>query len=100
MTSPKSSKKPINAISKTTTKTSSLSSLKMKLQKSDPEIQHYVTALEAENLKCVKKLAQLQAENVTLNNRITVLKESGEADTGQDIRELIAAISKQPANSK
>ena len=100
MTSLKSSNKTINAISKTTTKTSPLSSLKAKLQKSDPEIQHYVTALEVENLKCVKKLAQLQAENVTLNNRITVFKKSGEADVGQDIRDLIATIKKQPTNSK
>jgi hypothetical protein len=100
MTSSKSSKKPVDTIPKTIKNVDSLSSLKTKLQRSDPEIQHYVTALEAENLKCAKKLAQLQAENVTLNNRITVLKELGETDVGQDIRELISTIEKQPANSK
>ena len=100
MTSPKSSKKSVNAIPKALVNTSPLSSLKVKLQKSDPEIQHYVSALEAENLKCVKKLAQMQAENVTLNNRITVLNELGEKDIGQDIRNLITAISKQSKDSE
>lgn len=54
---------------------STMSSLRRKLKEADPEIQHYVAALEKENLKLHKQIAKLQAENVSLHSRITVLEE-------------------------
>jgi predicted nucleic acid-binding Zn-ribbon protein len=62
--------------SKTLDEASAMSSLRAKLKLVDSEIQHYVTALEAENLKFQKQIGKLQAENVTLNSRITVLEET------------------------
>lgn len=49
--------------------------LSAKLKACDPEIQNYVIALEAENLKLQKQIAKHQAENVTLKNRVKVLEE-------------------------
>lgn len=71
----KTSKKMFKAVVKTINKTNPPSSLEKKLKTTDPEIQHYVVALKAENLKCTKKIAKLQAENITLNSRITVLED-------------------------
>jgi hypothetical protein len=75
MPTPKRKHKIIKAVSKTTKKSNSMSSLRSKLKAADPEIQKYITALEAENLKCARQVSKLQAENVTLNNRIKVLEE-------------------------
>jgi hypothetical protein len=75
MTAPKRSKKPVPGISQTADNTDPVASLKMKLKTADPEIQHYVVALEAENLKFARQVGKLQAENMTLNNRITAIKE-------------------------
>lgn len=72
----KTSKKPPRTKSKTISNSDSLSSLRIKLKTADPEIQHYVFALEEENLKLHKKIGNLQADNVSLNNRITILKEN------------------------
>lgn len=55
---------------KTVKKTDLLTSVKKKLKSCDLEIQNYVAALEKENFKLHKKLATLQVENVSLNNRI------------------------------
>lgn len=52
-----------------------MSSLRSKLKVADPEIQHYVEALEAENLKLQRQVGKMQAENTSLNNRMTILKE-------------------------
>jgi len=62
--------------SKTVNDSDPMSSLISKLKMADPEIQHYVTALEAENLKLRRQVGKLQAENVSLNNRITILEEN------------------------
>ncbi len=71
-------KKIIQKISKTIPQTSeepdSMSTLETKLKACDPEIQNYVFALQAENLKLQKQIAKLQANNVTLKNRIKVLE--------------------------
>ena len=69
-------KKPFTTISKTTNDSDSLLSLQTKLKTSDPEIQHYTTALEEENLKLHKKIAKLQAEHVSLNSRVTIAEEN------------------------
>ena len=52
-----------------------METLRTKLKACDPEIQQFVEALEAENLKSAKKIAKLQAENVKLNGWITILEE-------------------------
>lgn len=49
--------------------------LTAKIKSCDPEIQNFISALKAENLKLQKQIAKLQAENVTLNNRIKILEE-------------------------
>jgi len=53
-----------------------MSSLIAKLKAVDPEIQHYVMALETENLKLQRHIGKMQAENTGLNNRITILQEN------------------------
>ena len=75
MTSPESSKKTIKGITETVNDIDPMAELRSKLKACDLEIQHYVTALEKENLKCAKKIAKLQADNATLNSRINVLSE-------------------------
>jgi len=62
--------------SKTLKDTKPMSSLRAKLKAADPEIQHYVTALEAENLKLQRYIGKIQAENTALTNRITILQEN------------------------
>lgn len=71
----KTSKKITKTVLKTPPKTNPISSLKIKLKACDPEIQNYVNALVAENLKLHKKIAKQQVENVSLNSRIKVLEE-------------------------
>lgn len=51
-----------------------MSSLVIKLKTTAPEIQHYVTAFESENLKLQKQIAKLQVENMSLNNRIKAIE--------------------------
>ena len=46
-----------------------------KLQAADPELQEFIVALKAENLKLKKKIAKLQAEIVSLQSDIEILKE-------------------------
>lgn len=70
---PKSSKKIADAVPKTTDNTDTLVSLRTKLKICDNEVQLYVAALEHENFKMQSLIAKLQAENMTLNNRIKVL---------------------------
>lgn len=72
----KTSKKTSRTISKAINNSDPLSSLRPKLKAADSEIQHYVLALEEENLKLHKKIGKLQVDNVSLNNRITILKEN------------------------
>ena len=76
MPHPKSKKKVGTTVSKTTNNTGPVSSLRAKLKAADPEIQHYIAALEAENMKFQRQVGKMQAENTTLNNRIIILKEN------------------------
>lgn len=66
------------AIQRMTDDADPMSSLRAKLNVADPEIQHYVSALEAKNLKLQKQIAKHQVENVSLNNRIALLEEENE----------------------
>lgn len=72
-------------------------SLKSKLKFTDLEIQHYVRALEVENLKCIKKIAKLQAEKVTYNNRVKVL-EKHLKDSGPSLFDIVKLSDEQPTN--
>lgn len=54
---------------------SAMASLREKLKSTDLEIQQFVLALEKENIRLIKKIAKLQAENITLNSRIMTLEE-------------------------
>jgi hypothetical protein len=75
MSNPESSQKTVNAIPITIDKTNPMTSLRTKLKTADPEIKNYVTELELENLKFQKKIAKLQAQNLSLNNRVTIINE-------------------------
>lgn len=75
MTRPKSKQKISNAVTQTIKEVDPMSSLRTKLKAAEPEIQNYVTALEADNLKFQRQIAKFQVENVTLHNRIKVLEE-------------------------
>lgn len=57
--------------------------LHTKLRASDPEIEKYVVALTAENLKLQLQISKLQAHNVTLNNRIKILDEENKHSVHQ-----------------
>ena len=75
MSNPKSSKKPVNRALNTIDDTVPSASLTAKLKACDPEVQNYITALKAENLKLQQQIAKHQAHEVTQNNRIKVLEE-------------------------
>jgi len=49
-------------------------SLDSPFQAAQPELQNYVIALEAENLKLHKQIARLQADDVTKQHRIVALE--------------------------
>jgi hypothetical protein len=68
-------KKAARTESKAIDEAKTMASLRVKLKAADPEIQNYVAALEAENLKLHRNIGKLQAENVSLNNRIKVFVE-------------------------
>jgi predicted nuclease with TOPRIM domain len=55
---------------------SAMFSLRDKIKIEQPEVQHFVAALEKENLRLAKQIAKLQAEIVTLNSRASALEES------------------------
>jgi len=46
-----------------------------KLKACDPEIQRYVSALEAENLKLNKQIAKYRAQETSLRNQIKILED-------------------------
>jgi len=56
-------------------KADTLASLRKKLTAAEPEIQHYIVALEVENLRFQKHIAGLQASCLSLSNRIKVPEE-------------------------
>lgn len=70
----KTAPKIVKAKTHTLPESKALSSLRMKLKTSDPEVQNYVAALEKENFKLQKYIAKLQAKDVTSHNRIKVLE--------------------------
>jgi hypothetical protein len=45
-----------------------------KLREADPELSMYIVELEKENLRLHKKIAKLQIENTTKDNKIKALK--------------------------
>jgi hypothetical protein len=75
MASPKSTKKTSNGIASAFNNTKPDESLDAKLNSADTEIQQYVVALTSENLKFQKKMAKCEAEKITLQNRIVILKQ-------------------------
>jgi hypothetical protein len=79
----KSTKKTISTVPQpqAVNDTDPMVSLRKKLKVCDLEVQLYVDALEHENLKMQPLIAKLQAENMTLNNRVKVLlKEKSERE--------------------
>jgi hypothetical protein len=52
-----------------------------KLIEADPELSMYIVELEKENLRLHKKIAKLQAKNITKDNEIRALKK----DSGKPI---------------
>ncbi len=48
---------------------------KPSLKSANPDIERYVAALQAENLKLHKKIAKLQVEYLSAKNRIVALEE-------------------------
>ncbi|MGA2468349.1 MAG: hypothetical protein ABSH06_28905 [Thermodesulfobacteriota bacterium] len=49
----------------------------MEISKRSNEVQRYVTALKAENLRLQRQIYKLKAEKVSLENEIKILKEKG-----------------------
>jgi len=60
------------------------SDLTAKFEASDPEIQKFIIALDAENLKSQDIIAELRAKNVTLQNRITILEKENSQYVNHD----------------
>ncbi len=56
-------------------KADAFSGVASKLTECDPVVQEYVVALKEENLKLQKEIADLQAQQLTLENRIRALEE-------------------------
>jgi chromosome segregation ATPase len=67
-----SSKKIPSTKPQTRKNSDAMSSLHTKLKSADPEIQHYLSALEKKNFKLEEQISKLQAENTSLNNRIII----------------------------
>lgn len=77
---------------KITEESDPIASVHGKLKSCDPEIQHYVLALENENLKLTKQVAKLQAENMTANNGIKALIKQNEKDKRHALTDAMAKI--------
>gem|GEM_PF-6304366 len=67
-----------------------MASLRIKLQACDIEVQNYVAALEAENLKLTKQITKFQVDNVTLNNRVKSFIEQYKADKREFIGDALS----------
>ena len=65
--------------------------LNSKLKKCDPEIQEYVKALRSENAKLQRRIAKLEVDNFSLNNRV----KAAEKDF-RDNRPIIHYIAELP----
>lgn len=93
MASPKRNPKVPKTITKAISKSDPLFFLKKKLAVCELEVKNYVRALEAENLKLVEQISKLQAENITLNNRVkSLLKQIEEIGPSHD--EIIRSVHK------
>jgi cell division protein FtsB len=64
-----------------------------KIKEADPDIQEYIAQLKAINAKQHRRMIQLEAENVSLENRIEAIKE-GNADPELDKMSIEEAISR------
>ena len=78
------------------------SDLTAKLKASDLEVQRYVVALQNENLKLHTQIAKHQANEVSLNNRIEILKENQKdtIDLEAIAQQMKKAGKKQKRNNK
>jgi len=94
MASPPRNQKVTKAITKTIKKSDPMFSLKKKLAVCDLEIKNYVRALETENYKLAEQNGKLQAENMTLNNRIKALLKDNK-EKGPSFSEIIQLASKK-----
>jgi predicted RNase H-like nuclease (RuvC/YqgF family) len=72
-----------------------MASLRAKLKSAEREIQHYVAALEAENLKLHRKIGRLQADNTSLKNEVKVLVEENEENKRIGLAKLMEDIGKR-----
>ncbi len=70
--------------------------LEKQLKETSPEIQQYVSALQAENLRLVKRVANVEAKLTTANSMIEVYKKGKIPDERHFIsdEELIEIIKK------
>lgn len=71
------------------------SRVETKLQKCEPEIQAYVTALKKENLKLQARIIEFEVHDVSLNNRIKIL--AANQREGVDLPALAAKLVKNIA---
>ncbi len=93
MASPKRNPKIPKTITKTINKSDPLFSLKKKLAVCELEVKNYVRALEAENFKLADQVGKLQAENMTLNNRVKSLLKQIE-EIGPSHVEMLQSVHK------
>ncbi|MDZ4184399.1 MAG: hypothetical protein U1D97_05390 [Desulfuromonadales bacterium] len=64
--------------------------LKKKLKACDPEVHNYVVCLQQENAKLQKRIAKLEAENVTLTNRGRALEIEIKKRPNRTLEELLS----------
>ena len=99
MTSPPRNQKATKTITKTIKKTDPTFSLKKKLTACNLEVKNYVRALETENFKLAAQNGKLQAENMTLNNRVKALTEQIK-EQGPSFAELIRGTSQHKTSKR
>lgn len=64
--------------------------LKKKLKMCELEIRDYTTYLQLENAKLQRRIAKLEAEKVTSDNRIRALKKEIEKRPNRTLEEIIS----------
>jgi regulator of replication initiation timing len=62
------------------------SELKKKLKACEPEIRDYVSYLQLENAKLQRRIAKLEAEKITSDNRVRALEKELKKGKPQEIR--------------
>jgi hypothetical protein len=88
----KNNKKLPKAVPPTLDDADPMASLRAKLKSADSEIQHYVAALEAENIKLQRKIGKLQADNTSLQITVKVLVEQNEENKRIALAKLMEHI--------